>query len=366
MNKSITFFSNNFWTLYKFRYEVILLLSKTHDINLIGKYDGYEKKFIFKNISNHNVPLEERGYNPFKEFILFYKIFRIYKNLKSDLFFHYTIKPNLYGSLCARYFGYNYVSFITGLGSIFIQSNIFLKQIIIYFYRISLKKVNQVWFTNNSDQHLFESLKIVNSSIKSKIVPGCGIHKSFFINNKNSISKRNITMISRIQKEKGVQNFLDLSMKYKENDINFYLIGEHDTNDPSNIPMHTLDFYIKNNCIEYIPYTDQITDFYDLSDCFILPSYREGISTVLLEAAARCVPIITTNVPGCIDVIPDESYGFLCQVNNTDSLHKAFIRYLDTPLSELTEMTKKTNKYVKNQYDRDIILSHYISLVRSL
>ena len=92
-HKHITFFSNNFWTLYKFREDAINLFIKNgYKVNLIGKYDGFEQKFSNTNITKYNLNIDERGYNIFKEIILFFKIFTLYSNLSSKIYFHYTIK----------------------------------------------------------------------------------------------------------------------------------------------------------------------------------------------------------------------------------------------------------------------------------
>ena len=90
-----------------------------------------------------------------------------------------------------------------------------------------------------------------------------------------------------------------------------------------------------------------------------MPSYREGISTVLVEAAIRKVPIITTRSPGCIDVIPDESFGLLCNKADFDSLHNAFIRYVNIPLNDLNSMVSKSHNHALKNFSRESIIDIY-------
>jgi|TARA_B100001741_G_scaffold96271_1_gene78888 glycosyltransferase involved in cell wall biosynthesis len=366
-HKYITFFSNNFWTLYKFREDAIKLFIKNgYKVNLIGKYDGFEQKFSDNNIKKYNLSIDERGYNPIKELALFINIFLLYKKIPSDIFYHYTIKPNLYGSISARLLNYRYISFITGLGSLFIKSKSFLRKLAIILYRISLKKSDEIWFTNNSDLNDFVSYKIISPRIKTRIVPGCGVSTAFFYPQIKQINKKNILMIARLQSEKGVNEYLHLANKYKNLGYNFTIVGSLNSSDPSRIKLSTLESLVSDKIISYIPFVSNVLSLYDSADCFILPSYREGLSTVLVEAASRKIPIITTNVPGCIDVIPNESYGFLCNPRDKDSLCEAFDRYIHCSNERITNMINKTHDHAYKNFSKDVILSHYSSKIKDL
>ena len=366
-HKYITFFSNNFWTLYKFREDAINLFIKNgYKVNLIGKYDGFEQKFSDVNINKYNLTIDERGYNPIKEFLLFINVFLLYKKIPSDIFYHYTIKPNLYGSISARLLNYRYISFITGLGSLFIKSKSFLKHLVIILYRISLKNSDEIWFTNNSDLNDFVTYKIISPTKKTKIVPGCGVSSSFFYPKKKQINKKNILMIARLQSEKGVNEYLHLANKYKNLGYNFTLVGSINSSDPSCIKLSTLKSLVSDKIINHIPFTSNVLSLYDSADCFILPSYREGLSTVLVEAASRKIPIITTNAPGCIDVVPNESYGFLCNPCDKDSLCEAFVRYMNCSNEQIIYMINKTHDHAHKNFSKDVILNHYSSKIEEL
>ena len=358
--KSVTLFSNNFWTLYKFREDVVkLLLKRNYRVNLIGKFDGFEQRFIDKDVIKYNLNVDERGYNPFKELILFIRILLLYKKLSSDIYFHFTIKPNIYGSLSASLLNYKYISFITGLGLIFIRGNSMLKKLIIFIYRLSLMKANEIWFTNKIDQSEFIKYKIVSSSQALKIVPGCGVLTSMTYNGKRKYNMKKILMIARLQIEKGVNEYFKLAQKYSELDYTFTIVGLYNNNDPSKISFTSFQKLIKDNVIQHIPFVSNVNSLYDSADCFILPSYREGLSTVLVEAALRKLPIITTRVPGCIDIIPDESFGFLCHHSDISSLDDAFLRYRETSSYDLEIMTTKTQEHVLKNFNRDIIINAY-------
>ena len=98
------------------------------------------------------------------------------------------------------------------------------------------------------------------------------------------------------------------------------------------------------------------------ASCLIHPSYREGMSTVLLEAASIKIPIITTSAPGCIDIIPDNSYGLLCKPKSVNSLRVAVDRFLELKDEDKDKMTNKTYNHVKKNFSREVVLKKYEEL----
>ena len=154
MNKGrITLVSNNYWTLYKFRYDVIqMLVNEGYSVNLIAKKDSYHTHFSHNNINKHFLPLQERGKNIFNEIKSFLAIHKLHKEIDPEIVFNFTLKPNIYSSISTRILGIKTISMITGLGHVFIQSNNFLKYAVIKMLRISLKRSNEIWFTNKFDR----------------------------------------------------------------------------------------------------------------------------------------------------------------------------------------------------------------------
>ncbi len=364
--KSITLVSNNYWTLYKFRYEVIeMFLNEGYMINLIGQNDSYSDKFNHNNIKKYYIPIKSRSLSILDELRTFISLYKIYKSLKTNLIFHFTIKPNIYGSLICRLLNIKSISFITGIGHTFIRNNI-LQKFIVTLYKIALSKVYEIWFTNDSDKILFESLGIIKSN-KTRVVPGSGINIPSSIRSYQHNSRTTFLMIARLQKEKGVIEFLECSEHYKNNpDISFILIGDLLANDPSGITIEEINKYIHNKSITYMSYQEDIYKHINEASCVVLPSYREGMSTVLLEASVLKRPIITTNVPGCIDIIKDESYGILCEPRNSSSLIDATQKFLNLDHLEVVNLVEKTFKHVKDNFSKNIVLAEYKNTINNL
>jgi len=144
--------------------------------------------------------------------------------------------------------------------------------------------------------------------------------------------------------------------------VTFMLIGVLNDNDRGAISREYLENYIENKTITYLEYQEDIMKYLKETSCLIHPSYREGISTVLLEAASIKLPIITTTAPGCIDVVPDNSHGLLCKPRNVDSLKRAVERFLSLGKDEKKVMTDKTFEYVKKYFSREVVLKNYEEL----
>jgi len=357
-NKLIGLVSNDYWTLYKFRYDIIqMLIRKGYKIILIANKDKYHKKFNNENISKHFIPLKDRSINIFSEIKTIINLYKIYKKSNFDLIFHFTLKPNVYGGIIARFLNIKTISMITGLGYIFIKPNKLLKALVVKMLKFSIKNSKEVWFTNTHDLGVYQKLNIIKSQ-QTKLIPGAGAdfsNKILKISNKDN--KYNFLMVSRLLIEKGVEDFIDSAMYFKNNpNITFTLVGTYKKNDENYIRENTLDYVIENKVISYYPYSNKINDFFQKATCLIHPSYREGLSTVLLEAAVHRIPIITTKVPGCIDIILNDEYGFLCEKKNPQSIIENIKKLISTEKANLSKKTETTYQHVKNNFDRALVL----------
>ena len=364
-SKLIALVSNDYWGLYKFRYDIIhMLIRQGYKIILIAKKDGYHKKFNDKNILKHFIQLEHRSVNIFTEIRTIIDLYKIYKKSKPDLIFHFTLKPNIYGGIIARFLNIKAISMITGLGYIFIRSNRFLKILVIQMLKFAIKNSKEIWFTNAHDLDKYQKLNIIKSQ-KTNLIPGAGAdfnHK--LIKNANEENKYNFLMISRLLIEKGIEDFISAATYFKNNlNITFTLVGTYKKNDKNYVSKNILDNAIQNKIISYYPYTDNINDFFQKTTCIIHPSYREGLSTVLLEAAVHQIPIITTKVPGCIDIILNDDYGFLCEKKNPESIIENIKKLISTEKNDLSKKTEKTYRHVKDNFDRALILKAYKNTV---
>ena len=136
-------------------------------------------------------------------------------------------------------------------------------------------------------------------------------------------------MVSRLLIEKGVEDFISAATYFKNDlDITFTLVGLYKKNNKNYIRENILDNAIHDKVISYYPYTDDINNFFQKTTCIIHPSYREGLSTVLLEAAVLKKFTISTNCPtGPREILQDGKGGFLFTIGNYKSLSQKILNY---------------------------------------
>ena len=170
-------------------------------------------------------------------------------------------------------------------------------------------------------------------------------------------------MISRPLKEKGINEYLDVADSFRaDTNIKFILFSDLDTKSIDKQIIEKINAAKKNNSIQLMSYSDNIHEDIKSANCLVHPSYREGISTVLVEAASLATPIITTDVPGCIDVVPDDSHGILCSPRSASSLSNAIKKFLSYNQEEITNITDNAYNHAYKNYNRKNILKLYEEL----
>ena len=152
-----------------------MFIKKGYKVVLIAGKDSFHGNFKNSKITKIFLPIDGRGMNPFLEIKTILSLYRFYKNIKTDLIMHFTIKPNIYGSIVCKILNIKSISFVTGVGHIFLKKNSFFKNIIAIIYKYALSSSKEVWFTNKFDKNLFIKNKIINKNTNVRIVPGAGV-----------------------------------------------------------------------------------------------------------------------------------------------------------------------------------------------
>lgn len=364
MVKKIILISNSCWNLYNFRLNLIKELKKRNFcISLICPKDRYLKKINNYLTNFHNIRIF-KGYNIFKFFFNLLSIFYILKKEQPNYILSYTIKCNLYSIILSKIFKIKTIVNITGLGSLFIGGT-FFNLIGKSFVKLLYRSHNQLIFQNIDDAKI-----IFGNNFKNKqfyYVPGLGVDTNFFRPEKKIIkNKFNIFMISRIIKDKGVFEYIE-SAKYINklfNNVNFYYVGNFDFDNPSKINPKVFFNLLKKTNIKYYPFTNNLRVYLRRADCIILPSYREGLSRTLLEAASMEIPIIASNVPGCKDVVIHKYNGFLCKPRSSKSLAIMIKNFILTPSFKIKKMGKMGRLLVLKKFDQTKIIMKYIDILK--
>jgi glycosyltransferase involved in cell wall biosynthesis len=359
---------NTSWNIYNFRMNFIKTLREQgHEVHTIAPEDSYTTLIRDAGCIHHRVKMDSRGANPLKDSALIFELFTIYRKVKPDIVLHYTIKPNVYGTIAAAILGIPVINNVCGLGTVFLKDNL-ISAIAIFLYKISFKFASKVFFQNSDDQKLFIDKKLVNAKAVDTL-PGSGIDlKKFQPISFRRNGKFTFLLISRLISDKGVLEFVDAVKKLKSLgvDAHFQILGAMDPLHKRGIKVEVIAEWINSGTIEYLGTTNDVRQFIENADCVVLPSYREGTPRTLLEAASSCKPIIATDVPGCNNVVEHNINGFLCKVKDVDDLADKMKN-----MAALADETLKifgTNGRAKMeaQYDESLVINKYLAALVEL
>ncbi|MBC7320001.1 glycosyltransferase family 4 protein, partial [bacterium] len=336
MYPKILFVANVSKDLYNFRIGLMRALKERgFEIVCIAPKDSFSEKFTdegFRYISLEYLKREEKSL--FRNLLLIWKLYEIYKGEKPLLVLHYTVKPNIFGNIASKLARVKSFSVVTGLGSFFVRKNImqiFLK----YLYRLSFSFTERVFFLNREDQDFFVKNKIVSPD-KVVLINSEGINTGFFSPEfckevHKEENKLVFLLIARLLWDKGIKEFVESAEKVKERYPNteFWLLGPIDRANPTAIPIETIKSWEGQGIIKYLGVVDDVRPLICQSDVVVLPSYREGVSRSLLEAISMGKPIITTDTAGCREVAEDGKNGLLVKVKDVESLINAMVRFIE-------------------------------------
>lgn len=359
---------NTSWNIYNFRLNLIKSLQASgHEVHTVAPIDDYTPKLTGAGCIHHEVKMDSRGANPIKDFALIFELRSIYKQVKPDVILHYTIKPNVYGTLAAAWLRIPVVNNVCGLGTVFLKND-FVSRVAVLLYRLSFRFANKVFFQNPDDLNLFLTKRLVAANAVD-LLPGSGIDLNKFA---SAPIKRNGTftflLISRLITDKGILEYIDAVKKLKAEGIEakFQILGAMDTKHKRGISREIIEQWIQSGTIEYLGTTEDVRGYIQQADCVVLPSYREGTPRTLLEAASSSRPIIATNVPGCNQVVDDKVNGFLCNLKDADDLADKMRLMAGLSEETLNQFGKNGRKKMETQYDESVVINKYLEALSEI
>ncbi|MCK6616413.1 MAG: glycosyltransferase family 4 protein [Cyclobacteriaceae bacterium] len=359
---------NTSWNIYNFRMNLIKSLQERgHEVHTVAPNDEYTNRLIEAGCTHHEVKMDSRGANPVKDFALIFELRSIYKRVKPDVILHYTIKPNVYGTLAAARLRIPVINNVCGLGTAFLKNDI-ISRVAIFLYRLSFRFARKVFFQNPDDLNLFLNKKLARPDAVD-LLPGSGIDlKKFSPVALNSNAPFTFLLISRLITDKGVLEYVDAVKKLKAEGMNakFQLLGAIDEAHKRGISKSLVNQWIQSGTIEYLGTTEDVRAFIEQAHCIVLPSYREGTPRTLLEAASSSRPIIATDVPGCNQVVDDQVNGFLCNMKDANDLADKMRKMANLDPQSLIRFGQNGRKKMEAQYDESIVINKYLEALSEI
>jgi glycosyltransferase involved in cell wall biosynthesis len=364
--KRIVLVCNTSWGMMMFRSGLMKrLIDEGFDVYVLAPKDDHSKEIEALGCYHIHTPMDNKGSNIINDLLLLKRLYSHYKKIKPDLVFHYTIKPNIFGTLAAKYADIKSIAVITGLGYTFINHG-FTSKVAKILYKIALKYSQKVWFINHEDRKVFIKKKILSRE-NMEILPGEGVNMQKYAPRVKTIQdgKFRFVLIARLLWDKGVGELVKASAIIKEiyPHVEVELVGFVDSKNPQAISKEQVDYWVEKGWVKYMGSTDDVRDFIAEADCIVLPSYREGISKILLEAASMAKPIIASNVPGCRDIVEHGRSGYLCNVKDPHDLAQKMKKIINLSEKDRQRMGVIAREHVLHEFDEDIVLQQYLHAI---
>lgn len=358
--KTVLVFSNHpSWTL-NLRRELLKALIDEGYIVVVAVGYGPEIEQLKKMGCEYvDVPFDRHGTNPLKELLLFRKYGKLLKTIRPDILLTYTIKPNLYGSYLSRRNHIPCIANITGLGTA-VEYPGFMRHLLLKVYKFVFKDIYKVFFQNMMNRDLFLVNGIVNNNYE--LIPGSGVNTTRFCLlpfPKNETIE--FVFVSRIMKEKGIDQYLDAAIYHRKKNpfTRFHICGFCEQDYEKRIKELDDEGVIINHGM-----VSNISEILEKVQCLVLPTYYpEGMSNVLLESCSSGRPIITTNRPGCGEIVEDGYNGFVVKEKDSKDLIDKIDKFISMPYEERIKMGKNGRNKVKKEFDRQIVVSHYLQAI---
>jgi len=343
------------------------LINQGHEVHTIAPIDDYTHHLTEVGCIHHNIYMDSRGANLVKDVALILELGSIYFKIKPDVVLHYTIKPNVYGTLAAALLRIPVINNVCGLGTVFLKEGIisFIAKLL---YKISFRFPKKVFFQNPEDLRLFVDKKLVAAD-KVEILPGSGIDVSQFTPTPFRQNKVfTFLLVSRLILDKGIMEYVEAVRILRAQGVNarFQLLGAKDPQHKRGIELEIIDGWINEGLVEYLGKTDNVQPFVNNADCVVLPSYREGSPRSLMEAACLCKPIVATDVAGCRQVVEHGVNGLLCELKNPQDLAAKMKIMMDLPVSDRQIMGLNGRHKMETEFSDAIVLNKYVNAINRI
>lgn len=307
-----------------------------YEVSVVTRVRHHGAEILDAGIELISLELSRGGKNPFAELLTLRKLWKIYKTRTPDIVHHVALKPVIYGSIAARLAGVRcVVNALTGLGFLFSSRSLWIRSARPFVKRILRAAINTnesaLILQNPDDIDLICESGVVDRG-KVKLIRGSGVDLAEFSVRPEPQGAPVVILASRLLWDKGVGEFVEAAREIRKTGIKvrFALVGMSDAENPSAISDAQLKAWAEDGLVELWGHRNDMPEVMASAHVVCLPSYREGLPKVLIEAASCGRPIVTTDVPGCREVVKDGHNGFLVPAGSASELTAALSKLVNS------------------------------------
>lgn len=318
-----------------------------------------------------------RSLNPLREYSLVGWLRALIAREKVDLVHGFTIKCAVYGSIAARLEGVSArVNSVAGMGYVFTSRGpraLILRPVLRTLFRYAFAGDGaRLILQNPDDVDLFVRARLIDGE-KIRLIPGSGVDCRRFVPGTPAGTKQHparpfrVLLPARLLWDKGIAEYLDAARQCRERagEIEFLLAGNPDPGNPAAVPEELLHAWVKEGLVTWLGHVEDMPALFRSVDAVVLPSYREGLPKGLIEAAACGLPLITTDVPGCRDVVTHDVDGLLVPVKNAIALASA-IRRLHEDAGLRVRLGQAARQKALSRFDEGRVIDGTLKVYREL
>jgi glycosyltransferase involved in cell wall biosynthesis len=324
----------------------------------------------------------DRFVNPMADWAAIKALSRLLADVRAELVQSFDTKPNLLVPLAARgLHDMSVVRTINGLGWIYSsRSSLALALAPIYrtLHRLAARSTALTVFQNHDDKMFFERHGMLGRGA-CRLIAGSGIDVERFEEAaasgpaptvlRESLglgSSEVVVTVTRLTRQKGIGTLLEAAalVQQARPSVRFLLVGPRQSEGSMAMPQDEID--------RHAPYViapgrrSDIPALLTIADVFAFPTeYREGVPRCLLEAALAGLPIVTTRMPGCCDVVRDGWNGFLVPPRAPRILATRIVDLL-RDRGRARAMGARASKLVKKEFNLPITVARYAAAYKEL
>lgn len=361
----ILMLANDETTIYNFRREIVkAFVNAGHEVVIAYPFGKHTEeieqlgcKTIHCEVSRHGTDIRE-------DFKLFLGYLQLLKKETPDIVLTYTVKPNIYGSLACQFSKVPYLNNITGLGTV-LQSDSIVAKLILFLQKLAYRKSTCIFFQNQDNYEQLKKKKVITDKHMVQILPGSGVNLKLhqFEDYPEDEGIIRFIFVSRIREDKGIEELFSaaIQVKSKYPNTEFHVVGWYEEQKYEEKVQQLVD----NGLIIYhgTKTQEEVHQLIKTSHCLIHPSYHEGMSNVMLEAAAAGRPVIASDIPGCRETFDEGKSGFGFEVKNTEKLVKVITRFIRVPHEEKRQMGIHARNKMEAEFDRNIVAQKYLDII---
>jgi glycosyltransferase involved in cell wall biosynthesis len=372
----VILFANTEWYLYNFRLSLAhALRERGAEVVLISPAGPYGARLAAKGFRWIALPMERRSLNPLREARLLLHLIRLYRRERPDVVHNFTIKCVVYGSLAARAAGIEQrINAVAGMGHVFTRNDLatrLLRPFVSRFLKIALSGERARLILQNTDDFAaLEQSRLIDAD-RVRLIRGSGVNTiRFYPHDKSGAERKTfrVLLAARLLWDKGIREYVEAARQLKNAglDIEFLLAGAPDSGNPAAVPENAVRAWNDAGFVSALGHVEDMAVLLHQVDAVVLPSYYgEGVPKSLIEAAACGLPIITTDAPGCREIVEHGVNGLLVPCRDPVALAGA-IRFVYEQPSERVRMGTAARAKVLEHFDENIVLAKTLDVYREL